>query len=404
MTDTETAFDRNRTRLWLLGAIALVVVGWALHATGAFVVPVVFSIFLALLVAPLDRGVANRVSEKLAWLGHAVAMSAILVALLIAVAMISFAAQQAVERFHVPEDSDSLLSQFGVDLGGEPGGTDATAMPGAHATPPETGAADDEGAETTPTEGLLSEFGRIFSGAGGSLSDSLRAWGAGVAMTILRSASTLVAMTVLVFFLTLLMLIEGPKWQQKIANLLDVPARQGAMESIRVIGDLFRRYLLARTVLGLATAALYAAWLWIFGIDLLVVWALVVFLLNYIPTLGSLIGGVLPVLYAFAQKDFGTAMAVGAGIFVIEQVMGNYVDPRVQGRLVSVSPLVVLITLLVWGWVWGIAGAILAVPITIAAMIICAHVGPLRPFALMLSNETDMDGLDRQTGRSGPGA
>ena len=105
-------------------------------------------------------------------------------------------------------------------------------------------------------------------------------------------------------------------------------------------------------------------------------------------------------IYAFVQKDLGTTLAVGAGIFVIEQVMGNYVDPRVQGRQVSLSSLVILIALLVWGWVWGIAGAILAVPITMAAMIICAHVQPLRPFALMLSNSTDMDALDRQVSSS----
>ena len=166
--------------------------------------------------------------------------------------------------------------------------------------------------------------------------------------------------------------------------------------SIGIIAVRLRRYLLARAILGLITALLYAAWLWIFSVDLLVVWALLAFLLNFIPTLGSLIAGALPVLYAFVQKDAGTALAVGAGIFVIEQVMGNYVDPRVQGRQVSLSSLVVLITLLVWGWMWGVAGAILAVPITIAAMIICAHIPRLRPFALMLSNAADMEGLDRQ--------
>ncbi|MFZ3585231.1 AI-2E family transporter, partial [Loktanella sp. DJP18] len=91
---------------------------------------------------------------------------------------------------------------------------------------------------------------------------------------------------------------------------------------------------------------------------------------------------------------------IAAGIFAIEQIIGNYVDPRVQGRQVSLSPLVVLITLLVWSWVWGVAGAILAVPITIATMIVCAFVPPLRPFALLLSNASDYDSLDRQTGVS----
>ncbi|WP_147115395.1 AI-2E family transporter, partial [Tateyamaria sp. syn59] len=69
--------------------------------------------------------------------------------------------------------------------------------------------------------------------------------------------------------------------------------------------------------------------------------------------------------------------------------MGNYVDPRVQGRKVSLSPVVVLIVLLFWGWIWGVAGAVLAVPMTIAIAVISAHVPPLRPLAFLLDNETD---------------
>jgi AI-2 transport protein TqsA len=122
----------------------------------------------------------------------------------------------------------------------------------------------------------------------------------------------------------------------------------------------------------------------------------IVFLLGFIPTFGSLISGALPVIYAFVQKDFATAMGAGIGVLVIEQIMGNFIDPRVQGRQLSLSTLVVLITLLIWTWIWGVAGAILAVPITIAAMIISAHVPRLRPFALFLSDATEFDALDRQ--------
>lgn len=369
-------------------------------------VPVVFSIFLALLVAPLDRKVADRVPEKLGWLGHLVGMGAILASLLIFVGLIWVSAQQVVERFPLTNGSGPLLPNFGDEVRGNPGasapaaatGPTGAATSGADATSKAVDAAAD--GHALSRSGLLDRFGQVFSGAGVSLVERFRDWASGMATEILRAAGTTLFATVLVFFLTLIMLIEGPKWRQKIVDVLDGPARRKAMNAIGVIADRLRGYLLARTILGVVTAALYVAWLWIFGVDLLVVWALLAFLLNYVPTLGSLIAGILPVAYAFVQKDLGTAMAVGAGIFVIEQVMGNYVDPRVQGRQVSLSPLVVLVTLLVWGWIWGVAGAILAVPITIAAMIISAHVQPLRPFALMLSNAGDMEGLDRQAGRA----
>ncbi|MDX5414211.1 MAG: AI-2E family transporter, partial [Rhodobacterales bacterium] len=122
------------------------------------------------------------------------------------------------------------------------------------------------------------------------------------------------------------------EWRLKVGAIMDSSAREKTLDSISIIADRLRRYLLARVVLGIITAARYAGWVWIFGIDLLVVWALIVFLLGFIPTFGSLIAGILPVIYAFVQKDFTTAMGAGIGLLVIEQVMGNYVDPRVQGR------------------------------------------------------------------------
>ena len=94
-------------------------------------------------------------------------------------------------------------------------------------------------------------------------------------------------------------------------TVLDDGGREKAMDSIGVIAAKLRRYLVARAVLGIVTAALYVGWLWIFGIDLLLVWGLLAFLLNFIPTLGSLIAGALPILYAFAPKDPGSALAVG---------------------------------------------------------------------------------------------
>ncbi|MGR3250653.1 MAG: AI-2E family transporter [Paracoccus sp. (in: a-proteobacteria)] len=387
MNDQTSSQRTRHSILFLLSTVTVILTGWALHATAAFMVPVVFSVFLALLVAPLDRMVSERVPDKVSWLGHLAAIGAVVVALLVFAAMIWVAAQQVVERFPV-SSSSGLLPEFGQEIRDPTGGSASGAgAPGSD--------------RATPSYGMMEGLRNLLPDAGSTIIENLGSWASGIAMQILRAASSALFATVLVIFLTLIMLIEAPNWQRKIAAVSDGGTRRDVHESTAVIASLLRRYLLARTILGVVTAILYVAWLWIFGIDLLVVWALLTVLLNYIPTLGSLISGVLPVLYALVQKDPGTAVMVGAGIFVIEQVMGNYVDPRVQGRQVSLSSLVVLITLLVWGWIWGIAGAILAVPVTIAAMIICAHIGPLRPFALMLSDETDMEGLDQRASGSG---
>lgn len=384
-----------RVRTWLLTVIAVVMVGWALRATGSFMVPVVFSMFLALLVAPLDRRVARRLPDRISWLGHVVAVGAILATLLIFVGLVWFSAQQVVERFPSSSGTASMLPRFGQEL------QDALAGPGdgggttTHVSPRE-GDGTGFSLSRAPAE-IARQVGQALSGS--SVLDLLGGWASRIAMSVLGAASGMLFATILVIFLTLMMLIERANWSQKFAIVLSGQSREDAMETVAVIADLMRRYLITRTVLGATTALLYVGWLWLFGIDLLVVWALLAFLLNYIPTLGSLVAGALPVLYAVVQKDAGTALAIGAGIFAIEQVMGNYVDPRVQGRQVSLSSLVVLITLLVWGWIWGMAGTILAVPITIATMIICAHVEPLRPFALLLSDTRDYQELDRQARR-----
>ena len=207
----------------------------------------------------------------------------------------------------------------------------------------------------------------------------------------------IVSALVVIFFLTLLILIESRDWGRKISTITHWRTEWRLTESAEVIAQKVRAYLLIRGVLGLATAALYGLWLWFFGAGLIFVWALLTFLLNFIPTVGSIIAGLLPVIYIVATQDLGTAVAVGAGLLVIEQVMGNFIDPKVSGNRISVSPLVVLVGLLFWSWIWGIPGALLAAPVTVALVVLGAHVPILRPWALLLSDRTDMEGLTEAT-------
>src|SRR5690606_4682895 len=135
----------------------------------------------------------------------------------------------------------------------------------------------------------------------------------------------------------------------------------------------------------LLTAVMIAGWLLLVGMDLVFLWAILQFVLNYVPTLGSIVAGTFPAVYALVQFGAGKALLVIGGIVLIEQVMGNYVDPRLQGRTLDISPLVVLVSIVFWGWVWGVAGALLAVPLTATIMIVCAHIPALEPVALVLS-------------------
>ncbi|MCR8826679.1 AI-2E family transporter [Pseudosulfitobacter koreensis] len=349
--------------MWLLTVIVVILSGWALRATATVFVPLVLAFFLTLIVHPLDRKTAERLPSRVSWLGHVVALLAVLLGVGIFIGCLWVAAEQIVARFENAGDM-SMLS--GLDLGTADDGND----------------------------GKTTQLEQAYASAVDSLQGAIWERVSGFANGVVNTAGTTLGGLILVLFLTLLMLIEAPKWGAKMQSAASQSTAQELRAGLGVFAHRLMRYLITRTILGLITALLYVGWMWIFDLDLLIVWGLLAFLLNFIPTLGSMIAGVLPVIYAFVQKDFSTAFLIGSGLLVIEQVMGNFVDPRVQGRQVSISPLVILVVLVLWGWIWGIMGAILAVPITIAAIIGFAHFEPLRPFALFLSNENSMDDLD----------
>jgi len=402
--------ERQDLRVVLLAIIALVLVGWALKGLSAVLMPLTAAILIALAVMPVRDWVAARVPPWMSWLGVVAAMTTVLLVLAVFIGVLVLAARQIVGELPVGPGDVVEMIQNGQDggSGGEGSGDEENAVAeGAEAGAegalegadgPEGGArAGAEGAQG----GAAAEEGDLFGGSAMETFRQLgqRALGAagGAAAAILNSAVSVLASLVLVLFLTLLILAESGDWRRKVIAALPWPDDWRLKESSDVIAHKARAYMLSQAGLGLLSACLYAAWLGFWGIGLLLVWPLLIFVLNFIPTVGSLVGGTLPVAYALITRDVGTAVAVGLGILVIENVMGNLVAPRVQGRSLALSPLVILVSLVFWGWAWGIAGALLAEPVTVGLVVLGAHVPVLRPWALLLSNQTEWAGLDEAT-------
>lgn len=423
------ATSRASVAVWLLAAILAILVGWALKALAVVVVPFVAALFIALAVAPLDRAVRERMPRGLKWLGHAAAMTIVLVILVAFFVGIYVAAMQAVGQ--LPNVTDELRAALGAEGGagvaagaspetaatlplaapGEDGGDAAGAKPEAAAPTPapdgrETGAAAPEPAGSAPPQG--SEGGILGLGMGlgldpQALVDRAAAYlaehGTEYARAILSAAAGLLTGLALVFFLALLMLVEGPVWRAKMANAWSRTRESEWEDTFAMMALGFRRYFLVTMLLGAITASLYAGWLALFGVGLLAVWFVLTFLLAFIPTIGSIIAGVLPIIYTFVTRDWATALYVSIGIIAIEQVTGNYLSPRLLGKKLSVSPIVTFFALVLFGWLWGTAGAILAVPMAVLMVIAFAHIEPLRPVALVLSDRRDMAGLEEVTTR-----
>ena len=236
--------------------------------------------------------------------------------------------------------------------------------------------------------------------ADGAMRDRLVGWLTGG----LRSAWAVLTLLVLVLFFVALMLLEAPRWCEKVEASMRGSRAHATLDTTASVASQVRQYLLVRTMLGAVTAVLNGLWLWAMGVDLALVWAMLFFVLNYIPTIGSIVAAVPPALVALAGLGPGRALVVIAGLLVIEQFMGNFVDPRWVGRRLSLSPLVVLVAVVFWGWVWGVAGALLAVPMTATIVVACAHVPSLRPLALLLSRTGSMEQMARRTHSDGDAA
>ncbi|HVG48340.1 MAG TPA: AI-2E family transporter [Rubellimicrobium sp.] len=408
--------ERQDLRVVFLAIIALVLMGWALKGLAVVLMPLTAAILIALAVMPVRDWVAARVPGWMSWLGVGAAMAVVFLVLAVFIGVLVLAARQIVGELPVgPGEVVEMIqgrpSGESEDSGDSGGGENAVAegaVAGAEAAPEvadEASGGAGEGETGARSGAQAGGDGGVLSGLfPGSAMDTFRQLGeralgaaGGAAAAILNSAVSVLASLVLVLFLTLLILAESGDWRRKVIAALPWPDDWRLKESSDVIAQKARAYMLSQALLGLVSACLYALWLGFWGIGLLLVWPLLIFVLNFIPTVGSLVGGTLPVAYTLITRDVGTAVAVGLGILAIENVMGNLVGPRVQGKNLALSPLVILVALAFWGWTWGIAGALLAVPVTVGMVVLGAHVPVLRPWALLLSNQTGWAGLDDAT-------
>lgn len=154
-------------------------------------------------------------------------------------------------------------------------------------------------------------------------------------------------------------------------------------------------YLRLKTYVSLLTGVLSYIVLIIVGVDSAPFWAFLIFLLNYIPTIGSLIATVFPAIFSLMQfGEFTPFLIVLIAVGAVQVVVGNLVEPRVFGKSLNLSPLVTILALAIWGKIWGITGMILSVPITVIMIIIFSQFEKTRAVAIMLSENGQIDKID----------
>lgn len=200
----------------------------------------------------------------------------------------------------------------------------------------------------------------------------------------IKSLLSALSSFVLVVSLLVLLLLEVNQYKKKVQRAFPSRTSDRLIDAVDSMSAKLRRYLFVMTLTSLLTGILTSLWCFILGVDLVFVWGLVAFVLNYIPTLGSIIAVIPPTLVALVFNGVGRGIAALVGLAALQMAIGNFVDPRLQGKTLQLSPFVALISIVFWGWVWGIPGAILGVPMTVAIILLCQEFDSTRGIAIVL--------------------
>ncbi|HYG67111.1 MAG TPA: AI-2E family transporter [Anaeromyxobacteraceae bacterium] len=343
------SWRRAELAVGALVIIAVILSAFALKQTRVVTAPLGFAFFAALLLQPIRIAVSRRMPRRLRWLGVAAATVVLVLVFGLLVATAALGVTQAARE--LPKHLGRLASAV------------------------------------EPLRSWAEQHGLVGAGGGGGAEGTKVLESA--AATVAKGLSGATEFAVLAVFFAVLMLIEAGQWRKKVARVLPKRGADRVLDATAASTASVRRYLLAITSVGLATAVLEGGFLAVVGIPLALFWALLFFVLNYVPYVGSIIAAVPPILFAFATQGLTKGFLVALGILVIEQVMGNLVAPLVEGRGVRLSPLVVLAAVSFWGWAWGAIGAVLAVPLTVSLALLCARVPWLEPVAKVLAEDPD---------------
>ncbi len=322
----KSSTKNKNTSQMLLTLAGFVVVVAGISAAQVIVVPFLLSVFIAIIIAPLMFWLHKKGLPTL------FALLAVIIGLLLIFVLIAYLIGSSVQSF-----SDNLPAyQHKLDQ------------------------------QTTYVIGLLDKYG-VDTGSL-SLNKFLKP---GVAMKFiaasLNSLGGMITNSFLILMTIIFILLEAASFPSKIRAALGKSDSQQL--GVNVFVTNIQHYMGIKTFTSLATGIIVSIMLYVFEIDYPIVWGVIAFLLNFVPNIGSIIAAVPPVLLAIVQFGFAKAGAVAIGYLCINILIGNIIEPRLMGRGLGLSTLVVFLSLIFWGWVLGPIGMLLSVPLTVTVKI-----------------------------------
>jgi predicted PurR-regulated permease PerM len=335
-------FDRSKIIFIFLGILVLIAVGIVLKAAQSVILPLIIAWLLSFLIGPaINFMTARKIPATLA--------VAIILIILVGVFYLSFT---------------FLYARFAAF---------AAAYPKYHARFNELIAL------------ITSQWNLEFDPLAGIN------WGQNIGRflaTLSRSIFVFISQLVLVIIFLFFILLGKPFFRYKILKSFSAEdADQIARITFSITGQI-RRYLSLQFLISFTTGVLVWLALEIIGVDFAVTWGALAFFLNFIPTVGSIVGSIPPILLALIQfyPSFWPSVITLLTLLTIQLGMGNALAPKLMGDQLNLSPVVVLLSLLFWGWLWGIVGALLSIPIAAAIKIVCENIETLHPISVMMGS------------------
>lgn len=316
----ELAFSKTSRAVLVIAALVIIIAG--MKQAAPLLVPLFLSVFIAVLCFPVMLGLQR--------IGVGETTSLVLVVILVLIAGLAMAALigSSVDDFsrNLPSYQARISQQWQAFI------------------------------QWLATQGVVLPAGYLNSNLDPKAAMNM-------VVAILSGFGNVLANSFLILLTVIFILLEGAHFSEKLAAISG--GKRGG-EFSAVFTEKLRMYMSIKTVMSAMTGLLVALWLWALGVDYPALWGVLAFMLNYVPNIGSIIAAVPVVLLALVQLGTGSAVLVMAGYMVINVVVGNVIEPRYMGRGLGLSPLVVFLSLVFWGWILGTAGMLLSVPLTVA--------------------------------------
>jgi predicted PurR-regulated permease PerM len=212
-------------------------------------------------------------------------------------------------------------------------------------------------------------------------------WAMGLAAGLLNALRDVLTNTLLIIFTMIFILLEASNFQTKVEAAFDRSA--SSLERPRQFLDDLTSYLGIKTVVSMVTGLLIWLLTWWIGLDFPQLWGMLAFLLNYVPTIGSIIAAVPAVLLAVVQLGLGEATATAVAFIAVNITFGNFIEPRLMGYGVGISPLIIFVGLIFWGWVFGPVGMLLSVPLSMTLKLALESDERTRWIAIFVGSQRD---------------